>query len=63
MNASKVRALLQRRTFVLPDDVRLLCPYVLEHRLLMTPEAELEGSTARGVIAEALATVDFSRER
>ena len=60
MRAAKVRALLHGRPFVLPDDVRILAPNVLTHRIILTPEAELEGQRPAGVAAEALDRVPFS---
>ncbi len=59
MNGAKVRALVSGRGFVTPDDVRFLAPYVLEHRVLLTPEAELEGSTSAHVVAGALSTIPW----
>jgi MoxR-like ATPase len=61
--ASKARALVKGRDFVLPDDVKYLAPYVLGHRVLMAPEAELEGVGAATVIAEAVAQVAYRRRR
>jgi MoxR-like ATPase len=45
------------RDFVLPDDVKRLAPTVLEHRLLLTPDAELRGLAAADVLDGILATV------
>jgi MoxR-like ATPase len=45
LQASKAYALLQGRDFVTPDDVRLVAPSVLQHRLILTAEAEMEGIT------------------
>jgi MoxR-like ATPase len=61
--AAKARALLKGRDFVLPDDVKYLAPYVLAHRVLLAPEAELEGAHAEAVIGEALAQVPYRRRR
>jgi len=61
--AAKARALLKGRDFVLPDDVKYLAQYVLAHRVLLAPEAELEGAHADAVIAEALAQVPYRRRR
>jgi MoxR-like ATPase len=61
--AAKARALLKGRDFVLPDDVKYLAPYVLGHRVLMTPEAELEGAQPITVIHEAVAQVPYRRRR
>jgi len=59
VHASKGLALLRGRDFVLPDDVRHLAPLVLGHRILMTPEAELEGAQGTAVVAEALDKVGY----
>ena len=45
LQASKAYALLQGRDFVTPDDVRFVCPSILQHRLILTAEAEMEGIT------------------
>jgi len=58
-HASKALALLRGRDYVLPDDVRHLAPLVLAHRVLMTPEAELEGAAGGLVVAEALDKVGY----
>ena len=61
--SAKARALLKGRDFVLPDDVKYLAPYVLSHRVLLAPEAELEGASAQSVVTEALAQVPYRRRR
>ena len=43
MQASKAYALLQERDFVTPEDIKFVAPYVLQHRLILTAEAEMEG--------------------
>ncbi|MEZ4366957.1 MAG: MoxR family ATPase [Kofleriaceae bacterium] len=63
MHASKARALLAGRDYVLPDDVRALAGLVLTHRILMTPDAELEGHGAGAVISEALDRVAYRGPR
>ncbi len=59
VHASKGLALLKGRDYVLPDDVRHLAPLVLGHRILMTPEAELEGAQGTVVVNEALDKVGY----
>jgi MoxR-like ATPase len=59
--ASKARALLKGRDFVLPDDVKHLAPAVLGHRVIMAPEAEMEGVGPETVVSEALASVPYRR--
>ena len=58
-HASKGLALLRGRDYVLPDDVRHLATMVLAHRILMTPDAELEGALGSSVVAEALDKVSY----
>src|SRR5512143_3018884 len=59
VHGAKGLALLRGRDYVLPDDVRHLAPLVLGHRILMSPEAELEGAAGTAVVAEALDKVGF----
>ena len=63
LHACKALALLRGRDFALPDDIRQLAPLVLAHRILMTPDAELEGGTGSGVVAEALGKVGYKTPR
>ena len=58
-HASKGLALLRGRDYVLPDDIRHLAPLVLGHRIMMTPEAELEGALGTSVVSEALDKVGY----
>ncbi len=48
--ASRVHAALDKRDFVTPDDVKALARPVLEHRLILRPEFEIEGVTAAEAI-------------
>ena len=43
LRASKAYACLQGRDFVTPEDVKFVAPYVLQHRIVLTAEAEMEG--------------------
>jgi MoxR-like ATPase len=43
------------RDHVIPDDIKLLFPYVLAHRLIVRPEAELRGRNVNAVLNEVLA--------
>ncbi len=63
LRAAKALALIRSRDFVLPDDVKDLAPAVLSHRIIMTPEAELEGVHAESVVAEALERVAYRAPR
>jgi len=61
--AARARAAACSREFVVPDDIKALAVPVLAHRLVLTPEAELRGQTAVGVIEEALASVPVPQAR
>jgi MoxR-like ATPase len=55
--AAQAAATIAGRTFVTPDDVKDVAPLVLAHRIIVRPEAELEGSAADAIVARLLATV------
>jgi MoxR-like ATPase len=59
--ASKALAVLMGRPFVTPDDVRRLVGPVLRHRLLLSPDAEIDGATAQDVLDEILQAVEVPR--
>jgi MoxR-like ATPase len=61
LGAAKVAAQLAGRDFVTPDDVAGMARAVLAHRLILTPEAELERFGAGQAIASALASVPVPR--
>jgi len=56
-HAAKAMALLQKRAYVVPDDVIALAPDVLRHRIGLTYEAEAEDMTVEFVIGQILKTV------
>ena len=55
--ASQAAAAIDARDFVTPDDVKDVAPLVLAHRMIVRPEAELEGASADAVVARLLASV------
>jgi MoxR-like ATPase len=59
--ASKARALLSSRDFVLPDDVRALATAFLPHRLQLAFEPALDEASADSVVKQALAEVPYRR--
>lgn len=59
--SSKTYAALQGRDFVTPDDVKFVVPAVFRHRILLKPEAEIEGLDADAVIQRLLAQVEVPR--
>ncbi len=56
LHAGQARAALAGRDFVLPDDIKEIAPNVLEHRVMLRPNAELRGLTPAAVVEEVLAT-------
>ncbi|MBE2233293.1 MAG: MoxR family ATPase [Anaerolinea sp.] len=59
--AAKTYAGLQGRDFVIPDDVKFITPAVYRHRLLLKPEAEIEGLDADAVVQRLLGQVEVPR--
>ena len=61
LSASRALAALEERDFVLPEDVKALAGPVLEHRMLLRPEFEMEGMEVREVIKSVLEAVEVPR--
>ncbi|RIV27460.1 MoxR family ATPase [Fibrisoma montanum] len=61
LNSAKALATLRGRDFITPEDVQELAAPVLRHRVLLTPEREMEGGTADDVIAQLLQKVEVPR--
>jgi MoxR-like ATPase len=57
VKAARVRAASQGRTVVLPDDVRALLGAVIEHRLILTPDAQLRDETVGAVLERILTRI------
>jgi len=61
LHAAKAKALMQQRDYVTPDDVKDMACAVLRHRLLLMPEAEVEGITAEQCLTQILSQVEVPR--
>ncbi|MBK6901250.1 MAG: MoxR family ATPase [Saprospirales bacterium] len=61
MKASKAMAALRGRDFVTPDDIRYVAYPALNHRIIMTPEREMEGYDARDVVENILQSIEVPR--
>lgn len=59
--AARAKAALDGRDFVTPDDVRSMASPVLEHRLVLRPESEVEGVEAGEIVREIFAEVPVPR--
>lgn len=56
--ASKAFAFIKRRGYVVPEDVRAICPDILRHRIGLTYEAEAENITTEDIVRDLLNTVE-----
>lgn len=61
LKASKAFAAMQGRDFVTPEDVKRAAIPVLHHRVIVTPEREMEGVTSKDVIQQIIETVEIPR--
>lgn len=61
MQTSKAHALLVGRDFVAPDDIKAVAPFVLNHRLVLTAEAEMEGYTPLKVAQRLIEKVEVPK--
>ena len=61
MRTSRAWAWLNGRDFVTPDDVKALATATLNHRLQVRTEAQMDGTSAAGIIANVLATLPVPR--
>ena len=61
MQLAKAIAAIEARDFLLPDDVKRAAPPVFRHRLVLRPEADLDGLTADQVTADVLAAVEVPK--
>ena len=55
--ASQALAAVRGRGFAIPDDVKLLAPYVLTHRIHISPQTRLRGRTPQEVVAQIVSEV------
>ncbi len=61
MKGAKAKAALQGRDFVTPDDIKEVTFPVLNHRLILTPEREMEGLEVKHVVHEILEQIEVPR--
>jgi len=59
---ARARAYLQGRDYVIPDDVKMIAPFVLSHRVILAPEAEMEEVTQDNLIQETLRETAVKKE-
>ncbi len=61
LKASKAIAVISGRDFVTPDDIKKVLPSVLRHRIILTPEKEMEGGTPDEVIDSIIKKIEVPR--
>jgi MoxR-like ATPase len=61
MNASKAIAAINGRDFVTPEDILEVIPPVLRHRIILSPDKEMEGITEDNVLKQIIQTMDIPR--
>jgi MoxR-like ATPase len=61
LNAAKAIAAMRGRDFVIPDDILYVTPPILRHRLELSPEKEMDGTTVDQVIEEITRSLEVPR--
>jgi MoxR-like ATPase len=61
MDAAKALAAINGRDFVTPDDIKKVASPILGHRVILTPEREMEGFTPEKVIKQIMETIEIPR--
>ncbi|VXB05292.1 AAA family ATPase [Maribacter litoralis] len=61
LDASKAVAAINGRDFITPDDIKKVVAPILCHRIILTPEREMEGYTAEKMIKDLIQTIEIPR--
>jgi len=61
INAAKALAAIRGRDFVTPDDIIYVAAPVLRHRIMLTPDREMEGVTPDDVVAQIIQKIEVPR--
>jgi len=61
MTVAKAAAAMDARDYLIPDDIKAVAPPVLRHRLVLQPEADLEGITTDIVVKEILNSIEIPK--
>lgn len=61
LTSAKAIAAMRGRDFVTPDDIKFVTNPVLKHRVILTPEKEMEGITANDVIKQIIEKIEVPR--
>jgi MoxR-like ATPase len=61
MDASKALAAMRGRDFITPDDIKKVAEPILCHRIILTPEREMEGFTAEKIVQQIVDSIEVPR--
>jgi MoxR-like ATPase len=61
LKSAKALAALRGRDFVIPDDIQHVIRPVLNHRIILTPDAEMEGVKPEALLSEIMQTIEVPR--
>lgn len=61
LKSAKAAAGIRGRDFVTPDDIQFVAPFVLNHRLILTPDAEMEGISTNEIINSIIQEIEVPR--
>lgn len=61
LKSAKAVAAIRGRGFVTPDDIQFVAPHVLSHRLILTPDAEMEGTSTKEVVEDIIQEIEVPR--
>jgi MoxR-like ATPase len=61
LKSAKALAAIRGRDFVVPEDITYVVPHVLRHRIILSPEKEMEGITADDMVRQLLEKVEVPR--
>jgi MoxR-like ATPase len=59
--AARARAAIDGRDFVIPDDVKMLAPALLRHRVILSPAAEINGRKVEEIVAAIIEAIEAPR--
>ncbi|PHR48910.1 MAG: magnesium chelatase [Fluviicola sp.] len=61
LKSAKAVSAIRGRSFVTPDDIQFVAPHVLSHRLILTPDAEMEGTSPKEVVEDIIQEIEVPR--
>lgn len=61
LKSAKANAALNGKDFITPEDVKFTAPHVLKHRIILTPEKEMEGVLPHDIITKLIESVEVPR--